>query len=148
VNSSFAKVFKKKDVVVLYSGINVWELGYPLSYYPGYIAYTANDPDISICSNGGCLAYISTDPTSPFNYYNLTVGDTTYYGAPIEQNYEIAKLDGITYLLYLKKIHDAWSTNDTILWRGANPYVVLTPMPDVNYTSISFNFNSSSGTYD
>jgi len=57
-------------------------------------------------------------------------------------------LDGITYLLYLKKIHDAWNTNDTILWRGANPYVVLTPMPDVNYTSISFNFNSSSGTYD
>jgi hypothetical protein len=46
------------------------------------------------------------------------------------------------------KIHDAWNTYDTVLWRGANPYNVLTPMPDVNYTSISFNFNSSSGTYD
>jgi hypothetical protein len=46
------------------------------------------------------------------------------------------------------KIHDAWNTNDTVLWRGANPYTVLTPMPNVNYTSISFNFNSSSGTFD
>ena len=45
-------------------------------------------------------------------------------------------------------IHDAWNTNDTVLWRGANPYTVVTPMPDVNYSSISFNFNSSSGTYD
>ena len=45
-------------------------------------------------------------------------------------------------------IPDAWNTNDTVLWRGANPYTVVTPMPDVNYSSISFNFNSSSGTYD
>jgi len=43
---------------------------------------------------------------------------------------------------------DAWNTNDTVFWRGANPYEVVTPMPDVNYTSISFNFDSSSGTYD
>jgi len=78
----------------------------------------------------------------------LTAGNTTYYGVPTEQNFEIAKLDGITYLLQLLQIHDAWETNDTVLWRGANPYTVLTLMPDVNYTSINFNFNSSSGTYD
>ncbi len=44
------------------------------------------------------------------------------------------------------KINDALETNDTVLWCGGNPYTVLTPMPDVNYTSISFNFNSSSVT--
>jgi hypothetical protein len=84
VNSSFAKVFKNQDVVVLYSGINVWQLGYPQPNYNGLVDYTANDPDISICSNGGCLAYISTDPTSPYNYYNVTIGNTTYNGVPIE----------------------------------------------------------------
>ena len=44
------------------------------------------------------------------------------------------------------KINDALETNDTVLWCGGNHYTVLTPMPDVNYTSISFNFNSSSVT--
>lgn len=57
-------------------------------------------------------------------------------------------MDGITYLLKLIPIYDAWNTNDMVLWRGANPYTILTPMPDVNYTSISFNFNSNSGNFD
>lgn len=134
--------------MVLYDGVNVWQLGYPQPDYTGPVDYIAVDPDITICSNGGCISYLDTDYTSPYNYYNFTAGNTTYYGLPIEDNFEIAKLDGITYLLQLMKIHDAWDTNDTVLWRGANPYTVVTPMPDVNYTSISFNFNSSSGTYD
>ena len=29
----------------------------------------------------------------------MTAGNTTYYGALIEQNFEIAELDGITYLV-------------------------------------------------
>ena len=85
--------------MVLYNGINVWELGYPQPNYTGPVVYTPNDPDISICSNGGCLAYISTDPFSPSNYWNMTAGNTTYYGALIGQNFEIAELDGITYLV-------------------------------------------------
>lgn len=99
MNSSFAKVFKNDDVVVLYDGINVWQLGYPQPNYTGPVDYTTSDPDISICSNGGCLSYLSDDFTSPYNYYNFTAGNTTYYGLPIEDNFEITKLDGITYLL-------------------------------------------------
>ena len=135
--------------MVLYEGINVWQLGYPQPNYTGPVDYTTSDPDITICSNGGCLSYLSTDENSPYYYYyNFTAGNTTYYGLPVEDNFEITKLDGVTYLLNLVKIYDAWDTNNTVIWRGANPYTVVYPMPDVNYTSISFDFNSSSGTHD
>lgn len=85
--------------MALYDGINVWKLGYPQPSYTGPVDYTTSDPDITICSNGECLSYLSNDFTSTYNYYNFTAGNTTYYGLPIEDNFEITKLDGITYLL-------------------------------------------------
>ena len=132
--------------MALYDGINVWQLGYPQPNYAGPVDYTTSDP--FLCSNGVCLSDLSNDFTSPYNHYNFTAGNTTYYGLPIEDNFEITKLDGITYLLKLAEIRYAWYSNDPIIWRGANPYYFVFPMPNVNYTSISFDFNSSSGTYD
>ena len=79
----------------------------------------------------------------------MTAGNTTYYGNPIDQRKgEITKVDGITYLLFKQSISDVLNKDKTVLWTGGNPYSVVYPMYDVNYTSISFDFNSSSGTYD
>jgi len=125
VDSSFAKVFKNDDVVVLYDGINVWQLGYPQPNYKGRVNYTMMHPDNAICSNGACLSYLSTDETSSNNYYSFFAGNTTYNGLLGEDNFEITKFDGITYLLQLVKIDDAWNTEEMIFWRGANPYAVV-----------------------
>jgi len=111
--------------VVLYDGINVWQLGYPQPNYTGPVDYTMMYTDSSLCSNGVFLKYLSTDESSFYNYYNFTAGNTTYNGLPVEHNFEITKLDGITYLLQLVKVDKAWDTKDTIIWHGANPYTVV-----------------------
>ena len=91
MNSSYAKVYKNEDVVVLYEGVNVWELGYPQPNYTGPVVYSPNGQTYYICSNGVC---------SRCNYMNMTAGNTTYYGYPIDNTKgEITKVDGITYLL-------------------------------------------------
>ena len=101
MNSSYAKVYKNEDVVVLYEGVNVWELGYPQPNYTGPVVYSPNGQTYYICSNGVCLACISNDPFSRCNYMNMTAGNTTYYGYPIDNTKgEITKVDGITYLLF------------------------------------------------
>jgi hypothetical protein len=39
-------------------------------------------------------------------------------------------------------------TNSYTLWKGADPYKIVKILPDVNFTTVNFNFNSNSGTYD
>jgi hypothetical protein len=42
----------------------------------------------------------------------------------------------------------AADTDKPVIWRGADPFVVITNLSDVNFTTVSFDFNSSSGTFD
>jgi len=42
----------------------------------------------------------------------------------------------------------AADTDKPVIWRGADPFVVKTNLSGVNFTTVSFDFNSSSGTFD
>ncbi len=53
----------------------------------------------------------------------MLLGNTTYWGILSPQkNYEVGKFDNVTYLVSLVNLTYALSTDNTVFWRGANPY--------------------------
>ncbi len=78
----------------------------------------------------------------------IVLGKANFYGNPRkEKKLEVSTIDGDYYIIKLIDFY-ASQTNRETLWKGADSYKIVRAIPDISFTSIDFDFDSSSGTYD